>query len=127
MNDSLVITGGNITITAPQDGIHVNDSFRFAGAGLTIDAGDDGIHSDNELYVESGTILLASCYEGLEALTIDIAGGDITVYPTDDGFNANGGTAIWDLADGLRKRASRISPTWRRPEFGQMPSDERAE
>ena len=93
VNDSLVITGGNITITAPQDGVHVNDSFRFAGAGLTIDAGDNGIHSDNELYVESGTILLASCYEGLEALTIDIAGGDITVYPTDDGFNANGGTA----------------------------------
>lgn len=92
VNDSLVIAGGNITITAPQDGIHVNDSFRFANASLTVDAGDDGIHSDKELYVESGTILINSCVEGLEALTIDVAGGDITVYPSDDGFNANGGS-----------------------------------
>lgn len=91
-NDSLVITGGNITITAPQDGIHVNDGFSFTLANLTIDAGDDGIHSDTFIYTEGGTILVNSCYEGLEAKTIDITGGDITVYPTDDGINANGGT-----------------------------------
>ncbi len=91
-NDSLVITGGNITITAPQDGIHVNDGFSFKAANLTIDAGDDGIHSDTFIYTESGTILVNTCYEGLEAKTIDIVGGDITIYPTDDGINANGGT-----------------------------------
>ena len=90
-NDSLVITGGNISITAPQDGIHVNDGFSFTSANLTIDAGDDGIHSDTFIYTEGGTILVNSCYEGLEAKTIDIAGGDITIYPTDDGINANGG------------------------------------
>ncbi len=94
VNDSLVITGGSITVTAPQDGVHVSDSFRFAGASLTIDAGDDAVHSDDELYVESGTILIPSCCEGLEAITIDIAGGDITVYPSDDGLNANGGSAV---------------------------------
>ena len=91
-NDSLVITGGNISITAPQDGIHVNDGFSFTSANLTIDAGDDGIHSDTFIYTEGGAILVNSCYEGLEAKTIDIVGGDITVYPTDDGINANGGT-----------------------------------
>lgn len=92
-NDSLVITGGNISITAPQDGIHANDGFSFTSAHLTIDAGDDGIHSDTFIYTEGGTILVNSCYEGLEAKTIDIAGGDITIYPTDDGINANGDTA----------------------------------
>ncbi len=90
-NDSLVITGGTISVSAPQDGIHVNDSFRFAAACLTVSAGDDAIHSDGELYVESGTILITDCCEGLEALTVDIAGGDITIYPTDDGINASGG------------------------------------
>ncbi len=89
-NDSLVVTGGTITVTAPQDGIHVNDSFRFRGADLTVRAGDDAIHSDGELYVESGTILIPECYEGLEAVTVHIAGGDVTVYPSDDGINANG-------------------------------------
>lgn len=92
-NDSLVITGGNISITAPQDGIHANDGFSFTSAHLTIDAGDDGIHSDTFIYTEGGTILVNSCYEGLEAKTIDITGGDITIYPTDDGINANGDTA----------------------------------
>lgn len=92
-NDSLVITGGNITITAPQDGIHVNYDFSFTSAHLTINAGDDGIHSDTFIYTEGGTILVNSCYEGLEAKTIDITGGDITIYPTDDGINANGDTA----------------------------------
>ena len=93
-NDSLVITGGTIRITAPQDGIHVNDSFRFTAADLTVSAGDDAIHSDAELYVESGTILITQCYEGLEGLTIHIAGGDITVYSRDDGLNANGSVAL---------------------------------
>ena len=93
VNDSLVITGGTISITAPEDGIHVSDSFRFTAADLTVEAGDDAVHSDGEHYVESGTIVIPECCEGLEALTIDIAGGDITVYPSDDGFNANGGSS----------------------------------
>lgn len=93
VNDSLVITGGNITITAVQDAVHVNDSFHFADASLTINAGDDAIHSDGEIYVESGSILINSCYEGMEALTVDIAGGDITIYSEDDGINANGNAA----------------------------------
>ena len=91
-NDDLVITGGTISVSAPADGLHVNDSFRMMAASLTIAAGDDGIHSDTDIYVESGTLLISECYEGLEALRIEVAGGDIAVYPTDDGFNANGGS-----------------------------------
>jgi len=91
--DSLTITGGTIVIDAPQDGIHSNDEFLFTAADLTINAGDDAIHSDIDIYVESGTILVNECYEGFEAPIIDIAGGDITLYPSDDGFNANGGSS----------------------------------
>lgn len=98
-NDSLVITGGTITVEAPQDGIHVNDSFRFTAASVSITAGDDGIHSDTSIYVESGTILIDSCYEGLEAITVDILGGDITIYPSDDGINANGGSSGMDFGN----------------------------
>ena len=139
-NDDLVITGGNISIEAEGDGIHVNDSFRlkeasliiksgdegiavckeggyfyqesgkidieceddginaegdftFAGGELNISAKDDGIHSDTAVSISGGTIKLSECYEGIEALTIDISGGDITIYPSDDGLNANGGSA----------------------------------
>lgn len=94
-NDDLVITGGTITVDAVQDGFHANDSVRIKDAGLTISAGDDGITVSNDdetayLYVESGTICITSCYEGLEAIQITIAGGTIDIVSTDDGINANG-------------------------------------
>ena len=92
-NDALVITGGTITITAPQDGLHVNDEFNIREAVLNIYADDDGMHSDTSILIVSGTILIDGCYEGIEAITIDIQGGDITIYPTDDGLNANGGSS----------------------------------
>ena len=96
-NDELVITGGTISITAPGDGIHVNDSVRIMEADLTISSGDDGIHCDTEVYIESGTVLITECYEGIEAPQIEVTGGDITIYPTDDGFNANGGTSMMGM------------------------------
>ena len=94
-NDNLVIAGGTIRVTAKQDGVHANDSVSFANADLTINAGDDGITVSNDdetawLYVESGIISIPSCYEGLEAIDITVAGGVIDIRPTDDGINANG-------------------------------------
>lgn len=97
-NDDLVITGGNIAVEAVQDGLHANDSVRIAEAELTISAGDDGITVSNDdntafLYVGSGTVTILSCYEGLEATDVTIAGGVIDIAPTDDGINANGSGA----------------------------------
>lgn len=95
VNDDLVIAGGNITIDSVQDGLHANDSIRIKDANLGISAGDDGITVSNDdemafLYIESGSIDIFSCYEGLEAIDITIAGGTINIAPTDDGINANG-------------------------------------
>lgn len=94
-NDDLVFAGGNIEITAAQDGVHANDSVRLTDVNLTINAGDDGITASNDdetayIYVESGHISIPSCYEGIEAIDITIAGGVIDIRPTDDGINANG-------------------------------------
>lgn len=94
-NDDLMLTGGKLTISAVQDGIHANDSVRVRDSELLISAGDDGITVSNDdetafLYVESGSITIPNCYEGLEAVDITIAGGSIDVTPTDDGINANG-------------------------------------
>lgn len=143
-NDDLVITGGNITITAAEDAIHANDSIRIkeaaitvtagddglltanevengylyiesgtlditaagdgihttgeitvAGGEINISSGDDGIHSDSSVFIQDGTILISDCYEGVEALIIDVSGGDVTVVPQDDGFNANGGSSMF--------------------------------
>lgn len=89
-NDSLRITGGSITVTAPADTIHVNDTLRITGASLTLTAGDDAIHSDTSIAILGGSITVTDCYEGIEALEILIEDGDITVTSTDDGINACG-------------------------------------
>lgn len=106
-NDDLTITGGTITVTTAQDAIHANDSVRIKDADLTLNAGDDGITASNDdetsfIYIESGNISIPSCYEGLEAVQITIAGGTIDINPTDDGINANGyqGNSVINITGG---------------------------
>ena len=149
-NDDLVITGGDITVTAAKDAIHVNDTFRVTAATLdltseeddgidlyeetgyfyaasgvfritsaddgisaaadiridggsfAISAGDDGIRSDTAFRVTGGDFQITDCYEGIEARVIEVSGGDFTVYPTDDGFNANGGTVGFGAPGGFQ-------------------------
>ena len=90
VNDALHITGGSIVVTSKEDGLHVNDEINFRDAALTVNAGDDAIHSDEAINILGGTILINECYEGLEAKIINMEDGDVTIYPSDDGFNANG-------------------------------------
>ena len=89
-NGYLYIESGTLHITAADDGIHTTGDITLAGGDLTISAGNDGIHSDASISISDGTLLIDECYEGVEALIINVSGGDITVYPKDDGFNANG-------------------------------------
>ncbi|MCR4584171.1 MAG: carbohydrate-binding domain-containing protein [Lachnospiraceae bacterium] len=91
--DSLKICGGNISIKANADGIHINDHFKMTGAEISIDAMDDGICSETDLLIVSGGLLISDCYEGLESPQITVLDGDIEIYPDDDGFNANGGSS----------------------------------
>ena len=89
-NDSLRITGGKITVTAPADTVHVNDSLHITGAAITLSAGDDAIHSDTSVAILGGSITVNTCCEGIEAPEILVEDGAITVTSTDDGINACG-------------------------------------
>ena len=91
-NGYFYFESGTLDITAADDAIHTTGDFTAAGGSITIDAGDDGIHSDSDVYISDGSITIEDCYEGIEALNIDVSGGDITIYPQDDGLNANGGS-----------------------------------
>lgn len=89
-NDSLRITGGKITVTAPADTVHVNDSLHITGAAITLSAGDDAIHSDTSVAILGGSLTVNTCCEGVEAPEILVEDGTVTVTSTDDGINACG-------------------------------------
>lgn len=99
--DDMTVSEGNITISAPADGIHVNDNFYMSAGSVTVDVDDDAVHSDLSIYVTGGSITALSCYEGLESAVIQVDDGDITLYPIDDGFNANGITSSIGMGGGF--------------------------
>ncbi len=83
---------GSFSITSGCDAVHSDDSVTVNGGSFQIECEDDGFHGDLALTVTGGTIRILRCYEGLEALQLNLSGGDITVNADDDGLNAAGGT-----------------------------------
>ena len=90
--NSLLISGGNFKIDSADDSIHSDVSVAINGGTFEIASGDDAIHAEETLIVTAGTINITKCYEGLEALDIEVTGGDIQLVASDDGLNAAGGT-----------------------------------
>ena len=91
-HDDLTINGsGALTVTAAyKHGIAANDSLHITGADITLSAGDDAIHSDTSVAILGGSITVNTCNEGIEAPEILIEDGTVTVTSTDDGINACG-------------------------------------
>jgi len=90
--NSMLISGGTITVNSADDAIHSDVSLTINGGTFTIASGDDAIHAEDTLTVTAGKIDISESYEGLEALHIDVRGGDIKLKASDDGLNAAGGT-----------------------------------
>lgn len=89
---SVLISSGSLTVNSADDAIHSNTSVIISSGTFAIATGDDGIHADETLSITDGTIRITESYEGLEALNIEILGGDISLTASDDGLNAAGGT-----------------------------------
>lgn len=87
------INGGTFSITSSDDAIHSDTKVTVDGesTNITISTDDDGIHADNELTINNGNIKVMKSYEGLEAMNINIKGGDVKVVASDDGINVAGG------------------------------------
>lgn len=56
--DNLVVTGGDIRITAAHDALRGRDSLAVSSGTFTIDAGADGVKSNNDEDTEKGWISL---------------------------------------------------------------------
>ena len=98
----LHIRSGKINITSGDDAIHTAGDITIDGGTITISAKDDAIHSDTEVVINNGEMLISECYEGIEAVRIEINDGTVTIYPSDDGINANGGSDSFGMGPGFR-------------------------
>ncbi len=88
---TLTVMGGTLQINSADDAVHSNSTLAVAGGSFQIATGDDGFHADDALNITAGTIVITESYEGLEGLSITVAGGEITLKASDDGLNAAGG------------------------------------
>ena len=103
-NDSFIVDGGVIDITAPSDGIECEEGFIVINDGeFILNVGDDGIAASYEtdetidpyLTINGGTFEINSSEgEGIESKsTLTINDGEFTIITADDGLNA--GSALY--------------------------------
>lgn len=112
---NITINGGTLTVDSSDDCIHAGGNVELVGGVLTLSSADDAVHSDHDLTIGKGnntfddlTVIIPTCYEGMEGQNVTQNSGTVIVNSIDDGYNAAGG------ADG-----SGNGNTGGRPGFGQ--------
>ena len=93
--DDLVITGGNINITAANDGLRSRDSVAINDGTFTINAKSDGIQANNDedtskgwISLDGGIFNITAAQDGIQAETIlQITDGEFSL--TTGGGSAN--------------------------------------
>lgn len=86
----LTIAGGTFRLNCADDGLSCGGNLLLQEGSLTIQTGDDAAHADYNITMAGGNITSAVCYEGLEALSIDITGGTVDIIAGNDAVNAAG-------------------------------------
>lgn len=85
---SLIISGGQYQLDTQDDALHANGDITIENGRFTIASGDDAVHADGALHLQDGILTVTDCYEGLEAKTIVIDAGTLSISARDDGINA---------------------------------------
>jgi len=96
----IIINGGTFTISAYDDSVHCNGDITINGGTFTLQSGDDGIHADGTVTINNGTIDIKNSYEGIEGAFINLNGGKINVYATDDGINVCSSSGLLTISGG---------------------------
>lgn len=95
---TITASGGKYTyssaLTSDVKGFKSDGAFLMTNGELTIAATDDGIKSETALTVNDGTITITKSYEALESKNITINGGTINATATNDGLNSSMGTVV---------------------------------
>ena len=116
----LKVSGVTLEIEAGvNDGINAEQLLEITGGTVTVSAADDGIHCDRVLRIgasgtDGPTVTVEKCCEGLEAAELYIVSGTVVIHAEDDCLNAansdltgydfvldiSGGTLVMDTTSG---------------------------
>jgi hypothetical protein len=93
---NIIVTGAKYTYntanTSDAKGFKSDGAFVMNNGELNIAATDDGLKSGTSITVNDGTINVTKSYEGMESISIKIAGGVVNLTATNDGLNTSYGT-----------------------------------
>jgi hypothetical protein len=95
--DDLVITGGDITVTAAGDGLRGRDSIAVKDGALTIAAHGDGLQANNDeaadkgwISLDGGVFSIIAGEDGIQAETrLQVTGGKVTLTTGGGSINAS--------------------------------------
>ncbi|MBR5313255.1 MAG: carbohydrate-binding domain-containing protein [Clostridia bacterium] len=87
------LNGGMFTLGAADDTIHTDANLTITDGTYHLSSGDDAVHAEFSLVIDGGLFQILESYEGIEAKTIDVNGGELNIRVSDDGFNASGGSS----------------------------------
>ena len=108
--DDLVITGGDINITAVKDALNGKNCVKIKDGKIKLSTETgNGIQSKNAedttkgyVYIAGGEIVVSKCQEGIEGTVIIVEDGTINVTAQDDGFNAASGKTDATKTDAMK-------------------------
>lgn len=100
--DTLVMAGGDVTVTAADDGVRGKDQLVITGGTLTADVQGDAVRSDNEsvadepdapvgvIWVDGGSLDLTAGSDAMDAARqLTVLSGDLTIAAGDDGIHSD--------------------------------------
>ncbi len=82
--------------TTLENGSAALGNVTVNGGTVSLYSNDDGIHADGILTINGGTVNILNSYEGMEGSQVIVTGGNISVLAKDDGINstATSGTGV---------------------------------
>ena len=89
--EDLTINGsGALAVSSAETGIHCKGSLRITGSELSVKAPKDGLKGKKGVYIGGGKINISDSYECIEGSEVIIQGGELSLYASDDAINASG-------------------------------------